>query len=118
MWVNMFMLFFSSMIPFLVVYVGRNIGERIPQLLYGIDCICITICNQLSAEALKKYNPALEPEVKGLRKAIGIDLGIKVAGLIIGMAFWPPAVMLSVFIAMVTLVVQFSIMNRKRNGEV
>lgn len=114
MWVNMFMLFFSSMIPFLVVYVGQNIMFRIPQLLYGIDVICITLCNQISAELLKIENPLLDLEVKGLRRGIAIDLGIKVVGIIIGMTVFPPAVIIAVFIAMLSLVVQFSLMNKRR----
>lgn len=114
-WVNMFMLFFSSMIPFLVVYVGNNIGEKIPQLLYGIDVICVTVCNQISAELLKKLNPSLKPEVIRLRKGIAIDLCVKIAGIVIGMTVFPPAVMISVFVAMICLVVEFSIMNKKRN---
>lgn len=117
MWVNMFMLFFSSMIPFLVVFVGSNIIEKIPQLLYGIDVICITVCHQLSAELLKEHNPKLIPEVKSLRFGIGIDLCIKVIGLIIGMTLYPPAVMIAVFLAMICLVVEFSIMNKRRKAE-
>lgn len=115
MWVNMFMLFFSSMIPFLVVFVGANLTERIPQLLYGVDVVCITICNQLSAELLKKLNPVLLPIVTNLRLGIGIDLAIKTVGIILGMLIWPPITIISVFVAMICLVVEFSIANRKHN---
>ena len=118
MWVNMFMLFFSSMVPFLVVFVGANLTERIPQLLYGIDVICITICNQLSAELLKKQNPALVPIVKNLRFGIGIDLAIKTAGIILGMLIWPPFVIVSVFVAMICLVVEFSLVKKKSSNGV
>ena len=113
MWVNMFMLFFSSMIPFLVLYVGSNMTARIPQLLYGIDVICITICNQISAEVLKTLNPSLEPMVKTLRKGIAIDLCIKAVGIILGMIFWPPIVTIAVFVAMICLVVEFSAAHKK-----
>lgn len=116
MWVNMFMLFFSSMIPFLVVFVGANMNARIPQLLYGIDVICITICNQISAEILKTMNPVLAPMVKTLRKGIGIDLCIKTVGIILGMVFWPPMVIFSVFIAMICLVIEFSAAHKKERG--
>ena len=117
MWANMFMLFFSSMIPFLVVYVGSNLTARIPQLLYGIDVICITVCNQISAEILKTLNPVLEPMVKTLRKGICIDLCIKMLGIICGMIFWPPIVIISVFIAMICLVIEFSAEHRKRSNQ-
>lgn len=118
MWVNMFMLFFSSMIPFLVVFVGANLTERIPHLLYGIDVICITVCNQISAELLKKLNPLLEPMVKALRKGISVDLCIKAAGIVFGMIFWPPIVIISVFVAMICLVVEFSAAHKKGSGKI
>ena len=113
MWVNMFMLFFSSMIPFLIVYLSGNLTARIPQLLYGIDVICITVCNQISAEFLKEINPAIAPMVKSLRLGIGIDLSVKAAGILLGMLVYPPLVIISVFIAMLCLVVEFSIANKK-----
>ena len=56
MWVNMIMLFFSSMLPFWVVYLGRNFFALVPQLLYGIDVLLITITNFISAELLRKHN--------------------------------------------------------------
>ncbi len=115
MWVNMFMLFFSSMIPFLIVYLGKNLTAKIPQLLYGIDVIFITVCNQVSAEWLKKSNPQLEPTVKSLRLGIGIDLTVKAIGIILGMIIYPPIVIISVFIAMLCLVVEFSVVHKKQN---
>lgn len=115
MWVNMFMLFFSSMIPFLIVYLGENLTAKIPQLLYGIDVIFITVCNQVSAEWLKKSNPQLEPTVKSLRLGIGIDLTVKAIGIILGMIIYPPIVIISVFIAMLCLVVEFSVVHKKQN---
>ena len=113
MWTNLFMLFFSSMIPFLIVYVSANLTARIPLLLYGIDVICITICNQISAEILKNLNPALEPMVNRLRKGIGIDLCVKAVGILLGMLLWPPFVIVAVFVAMICLVVEFSSAHRK-----
>lgn len=115
MWANMFMLFFSSMIPFLVIFVGDNLTAKIPQLLYGIDVICITVCNQVSAELLKVHNPVLIPVVRNLRRGIGIDLAVKAIGIILGMLIWPPIVIISVFVAMICLVVEFSIINKKHN---
>ena len=112
-WVNIFLMFFSSMIPFFVTYVGHNINEMVPQLLYGIDVICITVCNQLSAELMLKNNPGLSGKVKKLRKALWLDMAIKVAGVIICVTIFPPASMISVFIALIILSVNFSIIRKK-----
>ena len=59
--VNVILLFFSSMIPFLVTYLGKNITETVPQVLYGLDVVIITISNQISSELLKKDNPDIAP---------------------------------------------------------
>lgn len=114
-WINIVMLFFSSMIPFLVIYVGQNPTALVPQLLYGVDVICITICNHISTERLIKHNPHLALEVKTLRHSIVLDLGIKVLGIIIGIAVYPPAIMISVFIALIILIVNYLLMKKKKN---
>ncbi len=116
MWVNMIMLFFSSMLPFLVVYLGRNFFALIPQLLYGIDVIFVTITNLVSAELLRKYNPALNYGVEYLRSGMAMDIGAKVLGLIIGIIWFPPAITLSVIVAMVLLSINFTLLRRKKKA--
>ncbi len=111
--VNIVMLFFSSMIPFLVIYVGRFSDELVPQMLYGIDVICISICNHISSELLIKENPQLKGAVKALRLIDATDMGIKLLGFVIGMTVYPPAVMFSVFIAAVILLLSFFMMKKR-----
>lgn len=114
LWTNIAMLFFSSMIPFLVVYVGRNINEAVPQLLYGIDVLCITILNELSVELLAKHHDCVKKEIKSFRLSIGIDLLIKCVGIIIGITVFPLAIMISVLIAMIFLVVFRTIKEKRK----
>ena len=120
MWVNIWVLFFASMIPFFIAYVGHNINEMVPQLLYGIDVICITICNQLSAELMAKNDPKLRGKVGRLRKVLFIDLGIKAAGIIICITVFPLASMISVFIALIILNINFFIIrkNHRKNESI
>lgn len=115
--VNMFMLFFSSMIPFFIIYIGKFFYDALPQLLYGVDVICITVFNQLSLELLKKQNPQLITAVKTFRRSIALDLIIKVAGIIVGMVIYPPAVLISVFIALVILVINFILLKKANSNE-
>ncbi len=112
--INIIMLFFTSMIPFFVIYIGRYFNEPVPQLLYGIDVICVSICNHLSLELLSRQNPQLEASVTSLRRTGAIDLFIKILGIVIGMTVYPPAVAISVFIAGIMLLINFMLM-RKRN---
>lgn len=115
--INMIMLFFSSMIPFLVLYLGQNFMDRNPQVLYGIDVICITLCNQMSAELLKKYNPKIANEVIGLRRGIALDIIIKVVGLVLGIFVFPPLVTISIFVAMIVVAIDFAVMYKKKKRD-
>ena len=110
LFVNICVLFFSSMIPFFVTYTGKNFFEPVPQLLYGIDVIIITICNQISMEFIKKENPKLSKKVEKLRHTAIVDVSVKVIGIIIGMTILPPAIMISVFIAVIVLMVNYFLM--------
>lgn len=118
LWANIAMLFFSSMIPFLVVYVGRNIGEIVPQLLYGIDVLLITICNEISVELLGRHHECIRRQLKMFRISILIDFAIKVVGIIIGVAAYPPAIMISVMAAMVFLIIWRNVTERKNKKQV
>ena len=113
--INIVMLFFSSMIPFLVIYIGRYFQETVPQLLYGIDMLCITLCNRLSLEFLKRENPQLIENIKLLRRTASIDLTIKLIGIIVGIVLFPPAIMLSVFISLIILTVNYFLLKKKKS---
>lgn len=113
LWTNIAMLFFSSMIPFLVVYVGRNINALVPQLLYGIDVFMITICNELSVELLARHHESVRKQLHSFRISISVDLGIKIIGLILGVTVFPMAIMISVMIAMIFLITWRTITERK-----
>ena len=116
MWINMIMLFFSSMIPFLVVYLGRNFFDLIPQLLYGIDVLLVTIANLVSAEILRKYNPALNFGVEYVRGGMILDITSKIVGIIIAIFWFPPAITISIIVAMVLLSINFTMLRRKKKA--
>ncbi len=113
LWTNIAMLFFSSMIPFLVVYMGRNINELVPQLIYGIDVLCITSLNEISVELLSRHHDCVKKQMPQFRTSIAIDFGIKVIGVIIGVTCFPMAIMISVLLAMVFLIVWKTVIERK-----
>ena len=113
LFVNMFTLFFSSMIPFFTVYMGRNIGEKVPQVLFGVDVMLIVLCNFISTELLARKNTALKKRIKMLRETYIIDELIKVIGIVIGIVLFPPTVMISTFVSVVFLAIVFSIRKRK-----
>lgn len=114
MWVNMIMLFFSSMLPFLVVYLGRNFFALVPQLLYGVDVLLITVTNLISAELLNKHNSSLNYGVELLRKGMLLDIGVKIVGMIVAIVWYPPAITISIIVAMVLTLINFAILNKRR----
>lgn len=109
LWTNIAMLFFSSMIPFLVVYVGRNINEIVPEVLYGIDVLCITVLNEISVELLARHHECVKAKIKSFRLSIIIDIAIKVVGIIFGITVFPMAILISVIVAMIFLIVWITI---------
>ena len=113
LWVNIAMLFFASMIPFFVVYVGRNLNSLVPQLLYGLDVLMITIFNWISVELLGKGHKCRESMLRSFRISITVDLAIKAVGLIVGVTVFPMAIMISVATAMLFLVVWRSVAESK-----
>ena len=113
LFVNLFTLFFSSMIPFFTVYLGRHIGEKIPQVLFGIDVMLVTICNAVSNELLAKSNEEIKERLPLMRNAFFIDGLIKVAGIIIGYLFVAQGVMLSTFFSVIFVAIIFGIGKKK-----
>ena len=109
LWTNIAMLFFSSMIPFLVVYVGRNINEIVPEVLYGMDVLCITVLNEISVELLARHHECVKAKIKSFRLSIIIDISIKVIGIILGITVFPMAILISVIVAMIFLIVWITI---------
>lgn len=109
LWTNIAMLFFSSMIPFLVVYVGRNINEIVPEVLYGMDVLCITVLNEISVELLARHHECVKAKIKSFRLSIIIDIAIKVIGIILGITVFPMAILISVIVAMIYLIVWVTI---------
>lgn len=109
LWTNIAMLFFSSMIPFLVVYVGRNINETVPEVLYGMDVLCITVLNEISVELLARHHECVKAKIKSFRLSIIIDIAIKVVGIIFGITVFPMAILISVIVAMIFLIVWITI---------
>ena len=109
LWTNIAMLFFSSMIPFLVVYVGRNINETVPEILYGVDVLCITVLNEISVELLARHHECVKAKIKSFRLSIIIDIAVKVVGIIFGITVFPMAILISVIVAMIFLIVWITI---------
>ena len=101
-WIDGISLLILSFLPYLTMFVSSNFNSLIPQTLYGLEYISITILNAISGMVLKKAdkgNIALQIglDVKTLPL---ITLVIIAIGYIIGFIFYPPAIIISCLLAL------------------
>lgn len=104
LWVNIAMLFFTSMLPFFTVYFGRNITEKVPATLYAIDVMLITITNVISIEMLAKKNKKMSQSAKRFTLSVVLDVCIKTVGVVIGLTVFPSAILITVLISIAFLI--------------
>ena len=118
LWANIAMLFFSSMIPFFVVYLGRNINATVPELLYGLDVLAVTLLNVLSVELLGRHHDCLKAKLPSYRLTFAVDIFIKVVGIFVGVTVFPLSILISVFAAMFAMAIMKLIFksNKKDKG--
>ena len=112
MWTNLVMLFFASMIPFLTIYVGNNIGEVVPLSLYAADVIIVSVFNQISNELLWKQNLSIKAAVESNRISAIIGVIIIGVGLVLGITVFPSAIIIAIFVKSVYALVSYIIMKK------
>lgn len=113
-WTTMVMLFFSSLFPYATTIVSENFNNEAAQGFYGIIVILITISNYISYQELAKENKqdsSVIHQIKNRNHWLYLDIIIKLIGLILSLSFYPPAMMYSVLVTLVTLVVPNQIKN-------
>ena len=107
-WWSVILLFFSSLIPYAIRFVNVDYNSSTTQCFYGIIVFLVTISNVVLSRALEKANHT-EQEIKegiaGNRKRLYFDLALKVIGMILCLTVYPPAMMISVLLAMFLMVI-------------
>lgn len=106
LWWNIVLLFFSSMVPYSTKYVDIYFMSSTAQAFYGIIVLLVTIANIGLDIALEQANEGEAHEHSlVIRKWLVIDVAIKVAGIILGILWFPPMVMISVIITMIIILI-------------
>ena len=101
-WWNLALLFFASFLPYATGLVSSNYDSKVLQGFYGLVVILTTGCNWFLHKLIdipNKDNKELLEITAEYRKLLLPDIGIKVAGMILGMLLYPPLVSYSVLIA-------------------
>ena len=106
-WVNVVLLFFSSFFPYVTSFVTSYYNSSVAQGFYGVIVLAVTFCNIISGHLIGKANRNDEKSQESLKirmRWLSIDIIIKIMGLIISCTFYPPAMMISVYITLLGIV--------------
>ncbi|MBQ2962944.1 TMEM175 family protein [Methanobrevibacter sp.] len=113
-WSTASMLFFLSLIPYLTTFVAMNFHEFVPQCLYGIIFMIISLCSVISTIEMKK----LDESNLYLQKAFDnynnffITIVLTCIFIIIGYYYWPPIIILS---CLLSIIIQWIFVSKKIN---
>ena len=119
-WVNVVLLFFSSFFPYVTSFVTLYYNSSVAQGFYGIIVLAVTFCNIISGHLIGKANRNDEKSQESLKirmRWLSIDIIIKIMGLIISCTFYPPAMMISVYITLLGIVLPAQYKATKRRRE-
>lgn len=106
------LLFASSFIPYSTDLIAEYFFSPVIQGFYGLNVILMTLTNIRLHKVLDRPNsdnPELLKATENYRKMLWPDILIKICGLVLGIAVWPPCVAISVVVAAV-----YVIANRKK----
>ena len=118
-WVNVVILFFSSFFPYVTSFVTSYYNSSVAQGFYGVIVLAVTFCNIISLyliEKVNKHDKELQESLKTMIRWIKVDISIKIIGLIISCIFYPPAMMISVYITLfgIAFPEQYKAIKRRR----
>ena len=119
-WANVVLLFFSSFFPYVTSFVTSYYNSSVAQGFYGIIVLAVTFCNTISGHLIGKANRNNEKSQESLKirmRWLSIDIIIKIMGLIISCTFYPPAMMISVYITLLGIVLPAQYKAAKRRRE-
>ena len=119
-WANVVLLFFSSFFPYVTSFVTSYYNSSVAQGFYGIIVLAVTFCNTISGHLIGKANRNDEKSQESLKirmRWLSIDIIIKIMGLIISCTFYPPAMMISVYITLLGIVLPAQYKATKRRRE-
>ena len=99
-WVNVVLLFFSSFFPYVTSFVTLYYNSSVAQGFYGVI----------------KHDKESQESLKTMIRWIKVNISIKIIGLIISCIFYPPAMMISVYITLLGIVLpaQYKAAKRRR----
>ncbi|WP_407893156.1 TMEM175 family protein [Lacticaseibacillus sp. N501-2] len=102
------LLFFASLFPYTTSLVSENFNNITAQTFYG--AIVISLLNVAISVNLGKLNPKANFHLLYTTPNYIVypDLGLKLAGLLLAITVYPPAMMITIFLASAMLMIGFT----------
>ena len=114
------LLFFSSFFPYVTSFATLYYNSSVAQGFYGVIVLAVTFCNIISGHLIgkaNKDNKDLQESLKIRMRWLRIATIIQIIGLIISCTFYPPAMMISVYITLLGIVLPAQYKAAKRRRE-
>ena len=104
-WTMGITLFIFSLLPYLTTFVAENFYVFFPQFLYGLSYIVTALLSKLISKFLKESDPGNVALQLVLEKdyIFIITIVLVLIGMIIGYIAYPPAIIISCLLSIVTL---------------
>lgn len=102
---SLLMLFFASLFPYTTSIVAQNYHNSTAQVMYGVIVLLVSFSNMAISHSLNVANhQQLFKALYGISaRNVGIDLVIKIVGLILSMTIYAPAMMDAILLSMLFL---------------
>ncbi len=125
LWLGMILLFFSSLFPYTTSLVSKNFYNSVAQVIYGIIVLCVTFTfvawfNSIAKDNKKEAAYVSRRQSGNNRKGfhlkenwMQVDIALKIIGLILSATVFPPAMMFSVLLTLLTLVLPHQLKSSK-----
>ena len=111
-WHGIFLLFFSSWIPYTISLVNENPHNKVAQVFYGIAVFAVTFANIALSKAVEKCHDKEDEDEAQVIKRINLrrkklypDIGIKLVGMALTLTVFPMAISFAVMVAMVWMLI-------------
>lgn len=105
------------MIPYAIRFVNLDYNSSATQCFYGIIVFLVTFSNVGLSHSLEKANHTEQDIKNGIacnRRRLYLDIALKVIGMILCLTIYPPAMMISVLIAMFLMIIPIGRIRHER----
>jgi uncharacterized membrane protein len=98
MWLNLHLLFWLSLVPFLTAWLGQNLDASFPTAMYGVVLLCTGLAYTLLQKVLIDVNGRDTPFAQAVRVDVKGRISVVLYLLAIGLAYVRPWISDAIFV--------------------